>query len=154
MAQAGLIGGVRHSPVQQASSTSDDVIPIERGAGVIFVGLNMKMAQDAVICLRIGSESLSEISLPWASVESRIRSLEKTCKCRSQLDQGAILLGSEVVLDQFLALNDAVNRFGSSGVADESAVRMPPFPDREGMVIRVVPLDSRAYHWSSGVLSW
>ena len=52
MAQAGLVCSRGHSSVKQTVGTLDNVVPIECGARIYLVLLNMKMAKNTLVCFK------------------------------------------------------------------------------------------------------
>ena len=53
-----LVGGLRHSAVQQSGRVCDDIFPLKRRARVLLFSLNMKMAEHASVLLECAVRQL------------------------------------------------------------------------------------------------
>src|SRR5207237_468034 len=61
---AGLVGHIRHSTMEQLSRFAYDAVPLKGGAGIDFIGLDMIVAQDALIGIQLGIRQLSLEEIP------------------------------------------------------------------------------------------
>jgi len=120
MAFAGLIGGFRKPAVQEFARVLKDVIPLKSRAGIGFVGLNVEMAEDALVGfeLVIGKFVGDDLAVGALRVIA-FNFGQGFAERGSELDQGFILFRCEVVLDKFLALNGSFYRLRPRGTADK-----------------------------------
>lgn len=93
-----------------------EAVPIECGAGIDFVSLNVVVADEAlvVIELGVGDFDAEEIALLIARVIT-FDFREGFAKGGGEFDQGGVLLGGEVVLDEVAVLDFPVNWCGTGG---------------------------------------
>jgi hypothetical protein len=110
VALAGLIGHFGHAAVEQFARAAYDRVPLERRAGIVLVRLNVEMTKNAFVFIQffIGQLLRNELSIGVAGIIA-FNFWKDFAKRRGQLDQRLILLGSKIVLEQFVALNRAAN---------------------------------------------
>src|SRR5580765_639927 len=121
MTFAGLVGHFGHSSVKQLARAANDGVPLERRPRIVLVGLNVEMPKNALISFQFVIGQLLRNELPVGIM--RIIAFDPGkhfAKRRSQFCQRGILLGCEIVLNQFLALNRSPNQFGSRWTTDEA----------------------------------
>lgn len=107
--------------VEQPAGFADDVIPLEGRAGVHLVGLNVEMAEDALVCFQFAVRQLLENE--FARGIPRVVAFDfrqRLAERGGEFDQGLVLLGRKVVLDQLGALDCAGDRLGPRGVAHKA----------------------------------
>ena len=120
MALAGLVRHRRHAAMEELAGVADHVIPLEGRTGVHLVGLNVEMAEHALVGLELGIRQFLADELAGGvprvvAFDLRQRLAER----RRELDQRLVLLGRVIVLHQFLALDHAGDRLGARRMADE-----------------------------------
>src|SRR6266566_1533019 len=121
MALAGLIGGLGHSAVDELAGIVNEVVPLKRRARVHFVGLDMEVAKDTLVILElvIGQFVRDEFTGRVARVVAP--DFRKHFAQRSRKpDEGLVLLGREIVLNQIRPLNGAPDRFWPGRVTNKA----------------------------------
>src|SRR5436305_14577523 len=106
--------------MQQQAGVVDHVIPLKRWAGIVFVGLNMVMAKDAVVrCQIVIRQFLGNhfaLGVVWIIASDFGKDF---CEGGRELDEGVVLLRREIVLIKLVALHGAFDQFIARGVADK-----------------------------------
>src|SRR5260370_32973837 len=121
MTLAGLIGCLGHSAVDKLAGIVNEVVPLKRRAGVHFVGLDMEVAKDTLVILElvIGQFVRDEFAGGVARVVAP--DFRKYFAERSRKpDEGLVLLGREIVLNQIRPLNGALDRFRAGRVTNKT----------------------------------
>src|SRR5258705_2723789 len=123
VALAGLIGHFGHAAVQQFARAVDDGIPLEGRTGIRLVGLNMVMTKNAFVLLQFIVRQFL-----WNQFPIRVMGIvalnfwKHFAKRRGQLNERFILLGSEIVLYQIIALNRPANQLRARGMTHKTFV--------------------------------
>ena len=113
--------------MQQLAGVADNVIPLKCGAGIHFVGLNVEVAQDPLVVLELVVRQFLE-NEP-ASAVFRIIALKlwkDFAQRRREPDQRLVLFRSEIVLNQILALDIALDRFRAELDVPQNLCPNPP----------------------------
>jgi len=153
MSPANQIGLLGKASVLQVAGGVDNIIPVKCRSWIDLFCLNMKMAQHAVVIFKNVVRQLCKNHL--AVLVARIITFdirEHLGEGSGEFDQGAILLGCKIVLDQFLPLDLSMNQLRARRMADETrrsdASVAIPFRDCDtgfAVGIRGVPLVERCF---------
>jgi len=110
------LGALTH----QAPGMADEAVPLEGRAGVHLVGLDVEMAEDALVVLEVGFRQFAADELS-GSVPGVIAfdPGQDFAQCGGKPDQGLVLLGREIVLEEVAALDDALHGPRPGRAADE-----------------------------------
>lgn len=98
----------------------DDAVPVEGGAGVGLVGLDMVVAEDAAVGFEgfVGEFARDELAGGVARVVAGDFG-EHLAECGGEFGEGDVLLRGEIVLDEVGILDRTAHGKGAGGMADE-----------------------------------
>ena len=106
--------------MEELAGVADHVIPLEGRTRIHLVGLDVKMADNALVNLKISIRQLLEDEIAGGIpriVAFNLR--ERFAERGREFDQSLVLLGREIVLHQIFALDRAGDGFRTRRVADE-----------------------------------